>query len=63
MEHKRFNECLLVTDIDGHDEVGSSAYMIPEDLYMEMRNSAKQHMTAWNKYSLLTQTERQALFI
>lgn len=33
MEHKRFNECLLVQDIDGHDEVGSSAYMCPEDLY------------------------------
>ena len=27
MEHKRFNECLFVQDIDGHDEVGSGAYI------------------------------------
>ena len=33
MEHKRFNECLLVQDINNHNEVGSSAYMCPEDLY------------------------------
>lgn len=33
MEHERFHECLLITDIEGHDEVGSSAYMCPEDLY------------------------------
>lgn len=33
MEHERFNECLLVQDIDNHVQVGSSAYMCPEDLY------------------------------
>lgn len=38
MQHKRFNECLLVSDIEGHDEVGSSAYMCPEDLYNELFN-------------------------
>ncbi len=36
MDHPRFSECLLVQDIDGHIEVGSSAYMVPEDLYHEM---------------------------
>lgn len=39
MEHKRFNECLFVEDIEGHDEVGSSAYMCPEDIYNEVFNS------------------------
>lgn len=38
MEHERFNECLLVQDIEGHDEVGSSAYMCPEDLYNKVFN-------------------------
>lgn len=41
MGHKRFNECLLVLDIDGHDEVGSSSYMCPEDLYKEIFNTSK----------------------
>lgn len=36
MEHERFNECLLVQDIDNHEQVGSSAYMVPEDLYREI---------------------------
>ena len=36
MEHPRFSECLFVEDLDGHTEVGSSAYMIPEDLYNEV---------------------------
>jgi len=36
MNHQRFNECLFVQDIEGHDEVGSSAYMCPEDLYYEI---------------------------
>ena len=36
MEHERFNECLLVQDIDEHEEVGGSAYMCPEDLYKEV---------------------------
>ena len=39
MEHERFNECLFVQDIDGHDEVGSSAYMCPEDLYEKIFNT------------------------
>ena len=39
MEHPRFNECLFVQDIPGHDEVGSSAYMCPEDLYDEINNN------------------------
>lgn len=33
MDKTWFNECLLVQDIDGHTEVGSSAFMVPEDLY------------------------------
>ena len=36
MEHPRFSECLLVQDIEGHEEVGSSAYMCPIDLYEEI---------------------------
>ena len=36
MNHKRFHECLLVVNIDGHDEVTSSAYMCPEDLYIDI---------------------------
>ena len=39
MEHERFNECLFVQDIDGHVEVGSSAYMCPEDLYEKIFNT------------------------
>lgn len=36
MEHERFNECLLVSNIEGHKDVGSSAYMVPESLYLEI---------------------------
>ena len=36
MEHERFHECLFVNDLEGHDGVGSSAYMVPEDLYREV---------------------------
>lgn len=43
MEHERFHECLLVQDIDGHDEVGSSAYMCPEDLYKELASIIKNY--------------------
>lgn len=39
MEHERFNECLFVQDIDGHVEVGGSAYMCPEDLYEKIFNT------------------------
>ena len=39
MEHQRFNECLFVQDIDEHVEVGSSAYMCPEDLYEQIFNT------------------------
>lgn len=38
MEHPRFNECLLVQDLEGHEEVGSSAYMCPEDLWYEIHS-------------------------
>ena len=39
MLHERFHECLFISNIDGHDDVGSSAYMCPEDLYNEIFNS------------------------
>ena len=39
MEHERFNECLMVQDIEGHIEVGGSAYMCPEDLYEKVFNT------------------------
>lgn len=36
MEHPRFKECIFCQDLDGHEEVGSSAYMVPADLYREL---------------------------
>ena len=36
MDHERFNECLLIQDIDSRIEVGSAAYMVPEDMYLEI---------------------------
>jgi hypothetical protein len=36
MENPRFSECIFCIDIDGHSEVGSSAYMCPEDLWNEI---------------------------
>lgn len=29
MEEEWFNECILAQDIEGHTEVGSSAYFVP----------------------------------
>ena len=39
MDSPRFNECLFVQDIPGHDEVGPSTYMCPEDLYDDITNN------------------------
>jgi hypothetical protein len=36
MEHPRFNECLFVNYVEGHEDPGSSAWMVPEDLYCEV---------------------------
>jgi len=36
MEHERFNECILGMELEGHDEIGLSAYFIPVDLYNEV---------------------------
>ena len=41
MDHERFHECLFVQDIEGHDEVGSAAYMCPIDLYDEVMDIQK----------------------
>lgn len=38
MEHRRFDECIFAHDLEGHVEVGSSAFMCPEDLYGEIFN-------------------------
>ena len=38
MEKSWFNECVLAQDIQGHDEVGSSAYFVPEERYNELTN-------------------------
>lgn len=35
-EHSRFNECLFVENIEGHNDVGSSAYMCPINIYKEI---------------------------
>ena len=39
MESDRFHECLFVDNLDGHDEVPDSSYMVPEDLYDSMVDS------------------------
>ena len=39
MDHERFGECIFVMDLPGHNEVGDSAYMCPEDLYNEIFKS------------------------
>jgi hypothetical protein len=36
MEHPRFSECLFVENLEGHIDVGSSAYMVPEDIWKEV---------------------------
>ena len=36
MEHPKFNECLFVDNIEGHNDVGGSAYMCPIDIYEEI---------------------------
>lgn len=36
MENSRFEECLFIENIEGHIDVGGSAYMCPEDLYNEV---------------------------
>ena len=36
MDHPRFSECLFIDYIDGHEDVGSSAYVCPVDLYEEI---------------------------
>lgn len=36
MDNPRFNECIFCEDLEGHVEVGSSAYMVPVDLYNEI---------------------------
>lgn len=40
MEHERFHECLFVNNIDGHDEVPDSSYMVPESLFNSMEKYA-----------------------
>lgn len=49
MEHERFNECLLIQDIEGHSEVGGSAYMCPEDLYDSLFNILHIYVTDFNR--------------
>ena len=36
MENPRFSECICCMAIDGHEEVGGSAYICPEDLWEEI---------------------------
>lgn len=36
MEHERWSECIFCMRIDGHP-CPASTYMIPEDLYYEVR--------------------------
>lgn len=35
MEEKWFDECILAQEIDGHPEVGSSAYFVPVERFAE----------------------------
>lgn len=39
MEHKRFEECLLINDGVGLDMFGPSAYMVPIELYLELKEN------------------------
>lgn len=39
MNHPRFKECLLV-DATFNSEVGSSAYMVPEDIYEQWKSES-----------------------
>ena len=36
MEQPWFSQCVFAMDIDGHEEVGDSAYFVPVELYDEM---------------------------
>lgn len=38
MEHPRYGECIFCQSIEGH-ECPDSAYMVPEDLYNEVRRN------------------------
>ncbi len=56
MEHERFDECLLVDSFDEEDDIGSSAYMCPEDLYNEIFPEARH--TQMNEYLVKVQYHR-----
>lgn len=38
MDKPWFNECILAQDLEGHDEVGSSAYFVPENRIKELKD-------------------------
>ncbi len=57
MEHPRFNECLFVQDIEGHDEVGSSAYMCPEDLYEEVFKATEEDKALYDMIKSMSEEE------
>ena len=62
--HNRFNECLLVSDLLGHEKVGISAFMCPEDLYVEIFGispSDSYVMELNNDYKILENKIRRCL--
>ena len=36
MDEKWFDECILMNDMEHLDDIGSSAYFVPEDRYLEL---------------------------
>jgi hypothetical protein len=41
MDMPWFKECVFCMDLEGHEEVGDSAYMIPEERYEEFMKETK----------------------
>ena len=39
MEQEWFDECILMNDENHLDEIGSSAFFVPEDRYIKYTNS------------------------
>jgi hypothetical protein len=36
MDEEWFDECILMNDMNHLDDIGSSAYFVPEDRYLEL---------------------------
>lgn len=41
MESERFDECFMVSSVDGNDGSDECSYMVPENLYNSIMNKSK----------------------